>query len=35
MEKEWLYSSKFDFIHARYLAGSIKDWPKLLRQAFE
>ncbi|QKX57633.1 uncharacterized protein TRUGW13939_04751, partial [Talaromyces rugulosus] len=28
MENEWVYSSKFDFIHARYLAGAIKDWPK-------
>ncbi|KAL1983201.1 hypothetical protein VTN96DRAFT_375 [Rasamsonia emersonii] len=35
IENEWVYSSKFDFIHARYLAGSIKDWPKLMRQAFK
>jgi len=32
---DWIYSSKFDFIHARYLAGCIKDWPRLMRQAYE
>ncbi|KAH8696251.1 S-adenosyl-L-methionine-dependent methyltransferase [Talaromyces proteolyticus] len=35
MENEWLYGSKFDFIHARYLAGAIKDWPRLMDQAFK
>jgi len=35
IEDEWMYSSKFDFIHARYLAGAIKDWPKLMKQAFK
>ncbi|KAE8385368.1 S-adenosyl-L-methionine-dependent methyltransferase [Aspergillus alliaceus] len=35
IEDDWVYRSKFDYIHARYLAGSIKDWPKLVRQAFK
>ncbi|KAF2842832.1 S-adenosyl-L-methionine-dependent methyltransferase [Patellaria atrata CBS 101060] len=35
MEKEWVYSSKFDLIHARYLAGSLKDWPGLMEQAYK
>ncbi|KAF1953810.1 S-adenosyl-L-methionine-dependent methyltransferase [Byssothecium circinans] len=35
IEDEWVYSSKFDFIHARYLACSIKDWPKLMKQSFD
>lgn len=35
IEDEWGYDdSPFDFIHARYLAGSIRDWPKLMRQAY-
>jgi SAM-dependent methyltransferase len=35
MEDEWGYERKpFDFIHARYLAGSIRDWPRLLKQAY-
>ncbi|KAL9092875.1 MAG: hypothetical protein Q9165_004293 [Trypethelium subeluteriae] len=35
MEKEWCYNSSFDYIHCRYLAGAIRDWPKLMRQAYE
>jgi ubiquinone/menaquinone biosynthesis C-methylase UbiE len=35
IEDEWLYQDKFDFIFARYLVGAIKDWPRLLRQAYE
>ncbi|ORY02669.1 S-adenosyl-L-methionine-dependent methyltransferase [Clohesyomyces aquaticus] len=35
IEDEWVYSTKFDFIHARYLACSIRDWPKLMRQAYK
>ncbi|KAL1651963.1 hypothetical protein SLS58_000086 [Diplodia intermedia] len=33
-EQDWLYSTKFDYIHARYLAGTIKDWPRLVQQAY-
>lgn len=35
IENQWIYSSKFDYIHCRYLTGSIKDWPKLMQQAFK
>jgi len=35
MEKKWMYPTKFDYIHCRYLAGSIKDWPRLMQQAFK
>ncbi|KEZ44048.1 hypothetical protein SAPIO_CDS3786 [Scedosporium apiospermum] len=35
LEEEWVYSSKFDFIHARMLTGSIADWPKLFKQSFD
>lgn len=34
-ENDWVYSSKFDFIHGRYLAGAVKDWPRLMGQAFK
>lgn len=35
-EAEWAYSpDTFDFIHARTLGGSIADWDKLLRQAYD
>lgn len=36
VEDEWGYENQpFDFIHARFLAGSIRDWPRLMKQAFE
>jgi SAM-dependent methyltransferase len=35
IEDEWGYENdKFDFVHARYRAGAIKDWPRLIEQAF-
>jgi len=32
VESEWLYEDKFDFIFSRYMAASILDWEKLIRQ---
>ena len=34
-EETWAFRDQFDFIHARYLAAAIKDWPKLIKQAFD
>lgn len=35
-EREWTYAlDSFDFIHIRNLLCSIRDWPKLIHQAFE
>ncbi|KAI9855978.1 MAG: hypothetical protein M1813_009303 [Trichoglossum hirsutum] len=34
-ESPWSFSSKFNFIHARTLGGSIKDLPALLKQAYD
>lgn len=34
-ESPWTFESKFDFIHGRAMAGSIKDWESLLQQAFD
>ena len=34
-EDEWGYERHpFDFIHGRYLGGSVRDWPRLMRQAY-
>ena len=33
-EEPWTFQEKFDFIHARYLAAAIANWPKLVGQAF-
>ncbi|CAJ2505888.1 Uu.00g000180.m01.CDS01 [Anthostomella pinea] len=33
VELDWVEEQdKYDFIHCRYMAGSIKDWPRLVRQ---
>ncbi|KAH0558736.1 hypothetical protein GP486_004618 [Trichoglossum hirsutum] len=34
-EDTWTYSTPFDYIHCRYMAGSILDWPRLVRQAYK
>lgn len=35
VELNWSEPAKYDYIHCRYMAGSIKDWPRLIRQIFE
>ncbi|EFE39822.1 hypothetical protein TRV_05460 [Trichophyton verrucosum HKI 0517] len=35
VEDEWGYEgSPFDYIHGRFLIASIRDWPRLIKQAF-
>lgn len=34
-EESWTYQQQFDFVHVRYLAAAITDWPRLVRQAFD
>src|SRR5271155_4740725 len=36
IEDSWGYEDQpFDYVHARFLAGSMLDWPKLMRQAYQ
>lgn len=35
VEKAWVCGEGYDFIHCRYMAGSIRDWPGLARRCFE
>ena len=35
LEEEWNYTTQFDFIYMRGMSGSIRDWDKLFRQAYE
>lgn len=37
IEDEWTYGEDegFDFIHARYIAGAVQDWPRLVSQVFK
>lgn len=34
-EAEWAFQHKFDLIHLRYMAASLKSWPKMVRQCYE
>lgn len=35
-EKEWIYDKDhFDFVHARTIAGCVRDWPWLIRQIYD
>ncbi|KAI9843532.1 MAG: hypothetical protein M1837_006287 [Sclerophora amabilis] len=34
-EEPWTFQEKFDYIHARYLAAAIVDWPKLMGQIYK
>lgn len=35
IEEDWNYESQpFDFVHARFLAGAVGNWPRLMQQAF-
>lgn len=35
IENEWTFHSQFDYIHCRYLAGSVRDWPRLMQQVYK
>ena len=34
VESEWTFPDPFDFIHSRYMIGSILDWPGLIKKIF-
>ncbi|KAF2403806.1 S-adenosyl-L-methionine-dependent methyltransferase [Trichodelitschia bisporula] len=35
IEDEWLYEhTPFDYVHGRFLAGAILNWPRLIQQAY-
>lgn len=35
VELDWAYSKRFDYIFSRYMATSIGDWPKLVRNVYD
>ncbi|KAK7422755.1 hypothetical protein QQZ08_009380 [Neonectria magnoliae] len=35
IEMDWIEPIHYDYIHCRYMAGSIKDWPRLFKQAYD
>ena len=34
VEDGWTYQKPFDYIHSRYMAGSIRDWRGLISQCY-
>ena len=34
VELDWAEPEPYDYIHCRYMAGSIRDWPRLVRQIY-
>lgn len=35
VEKDWAEPIQYDYIHCRYMAGSIVDWPRLMKQIYD
>lgn len=35
VESSWVGHKKYDFIMCRYMAASISDWPRLVRNIYE
>ena len=35
LEEDFAYRRPFDFIHCRYMAYAIKDWPRLVKQIYQ
>jgi len=35
LEEDWNFHTKLDFVYMRMLLGAIKNWPRLMEQAFE
>ncbi|KAH7362279.1 S-adenosyl-L-methionine-dependent methyltransferase [Plectosphaerella cucumerina] len=35
IELDWIEPEPYDLIHCRYMAGSIRDWPRLVRQMYD
>ena len=35
LEDEWQFEAPFDFIFSRFMTGSIRDWPRYMKQCYE
>lgn len=35
VELDWAQPERYDYIHVRYMAASIRDWPRLFRQIYD
>lgn len=34
-EESWTFPQPFDYVHIRYMVATIRDWPKLVGQAYQ
>lgn len=35
LESDWTFVNPFDLIYMRMMTGSIRDWPKIIGQAYQ
>ncbi|KAL1967854.1 hypothetical protein VTN77DRAFT_2543 [Rasamsonia byssochlamydoides] len=35
VEKDWVETQPYDYIHCRYMCASIRDWPRLVQQCYQ
>ncbi|CAH0045868.1 unnamed protein product [Clonostachys solani] len=35
LEREWTFTSKFDYIHSQLMIGAFQDWPNFFKQSFD
>ncbi|KAK1760123.1 S-adenosyl-L-methionine-dependent methyltransferase [Echria macrotheca] len=35
VELDWAETEPYDYVHVRYMAGAIKDWPRLVKQIYD
>lgn len=35
MEQDWVETQPYDYIHCKYMSGSIQNWQRLIRQCYE
>lgn len=35
LEDTWTFTDKFDYVFARFMTGSISDWPKFFKNSFD
>lgn len=34
-EEPWTFPQPFDYVHIRYMVAAVRDWPKLVGQAYQ
>lgn len=35
VEQKWVESESYDYVHCKYMSGSIRNWPRLIQQCYD